>query len=824
MRFAIIFFLIIFSTTTFAGTGFWLRGQDFTNFIAGSKANFMTQTPPNLSSADSVFEPDLNSVIGEWYTSSFRSTVQMHTGVSFWLNGISPMDAEIEWELYDFNPLNQRSTLIARGTVSPSNNENYVALAEPYSLDPGRRLRVVLKGSGKIALDKTDLSSKSEWVSKTNEVFSAPGIQKTGLIYFESCSFEEVACTSNLSCNDSNPFTQDTCINVGACEAYCEYDSCSPSCTSPLDCQDGNPLTIDWCVNAGSCDGYCTNNACEVQCDSQQDCNDKNPGTTDVCNFPGTCFSSCENIPVAEKTITQESCRIFECSGNNCTETLAINCCGNNLCEQGETCAADCIGVNLEVLSPLIGDYVVLGEEFFVVVKNPVKTPLLVNGFFGKHNLLDDGQHNDELPNDGIYGLNFKVSENETPGIKTIAVEDKQSGKTIFFHLNVIPVLEVSLQEGKKEYILSDVLEVSGNVSKKSRPLQKDVYITGMASGKTIFSNKVPSDAYGNFYFSYKSLSTDPAGDWIVEATVSDGFGNKGKKSVSIVFFEPEQDLPLKLKLVDGFNGNTTAGGKISARLVVTKNSIPLDGAVLSTKIKAKDIELVPEGNGVYFLETVLPGDLSAGRFSVVVRAEKGVDFGQKVINFELMPREIIVDIKPDKESFLVGETSEIEVGVSFKNGDKIDGVNIEVKVGGQPVQVIEKEGSFFVFYKVEEATQFNVEVIVTAPSGSTGSGTFTGLIEGYSIWYYLETYAILITAILVIFLGLVSFIGYAKYEAETKNNLERREEELLKEIKYLQTRYFKLGTITRKKYDELILKYEQELNIIRKKLGKANK
>jgi len=77
--------------------------------------------------------------------------------------------------------------------------------------------------------------------------------------------------------------------------------ACEIACYSDLDCDDSEPSTIDVCNNDGECQAKCTNIfvelPCQPACGNDSDCDDLEPSTLDVCNNDGDCSASCVNIP-----------------------------------------------------------------------------------------------------------------------------------------------------------------------------------------------------------------------------------------------------------------------------------------------------------------------------------------------------------------------------------------------------------------------------------------------------------------------------------------------------------------------------------------------
>ncbi|MCR4334932.1 MAG: hypothetical protein NUV57_00145, partial [archaeon] len=522
MRNAWLLFVILFATASMAtSNSYWLRGDDFTSLFEGTQNNFMTANPPNVSSSKTVFLPDEKGVLGTWYTTSFSNGLQLHTGITFWANNIDSSKPLI-WELYEYNPNSVDNKLIATGVLDSGKNESKVTLEQAYTLAPGSRLKLVLKlEDGKIILDEGNLSGKSEWTSDSGETFKAIGISSTALLFLNQCDFANVICKENLSCDDKDPFTQDTCNNPGTCSSSCSYSTCEPACINGLDCADENPLTIDVCKNSGTCNAECGSITCNPICSVNSDCDDNNPKTKDICKYSDTCFASCVNEPF-EGTITEKACTINECVGTNCSISVSVNCCGNDLCEQGETCMDDCAGNTLEIIKPKFGSYLNLEEDFNIIVNAGIGKKVTATGFFGTAELFDDGKHNDKNPNDGVYGNSFTAPSEEK--VESIEISDGLQKK--YMQLNVIPLLETILNTNKEEFIVTDSLVITGVISRKSNPVIAEVTITAENEGEIIFETKQELDKFGNFNYSYRSFSLDPAGIWSIKIYAKDDFGN----------------------------------------------------------------------------------------------------------------------------------------------------------------------------------------------------------------------------------------------------------------------------------------------------------
>ncbi|MEK6958040.1 MAG: hypothetical protein AABW99_03620, partial [archaeon] len=547
--FFIIFFLAILCSFAFSETAYWLRGNDFTNLIEGYRANFLTSTSPNASSSESVFSAGEGGVIGRWYSAAFASAVQLYRGVTFWSNGLEAPSAEISWELYDFDPKSLESRFLAKGE-GVQEGESSAVLPQPVTIASGHRLKFVLYADGKgakITLDGSSVTSKSEWVSPDGGKFSALGVKSTALIAITQCGESEIACTSNASCADSNPYTEDTCLNAGTCQASCTHAQCEPGCVYNSDCSDENPLTLDVCENIGTCTSYCANTICRTACSNDAACNDGNDKTREKCEYAGTCYSYCMNTELVNTTISETGCRVIECTGKSCVEKEKDNCCGNGLCEQGETCNEDCSGVSMIVVSPGQQDYFVSGDSMNLIIQTEKGATVTATGFFGNETLLDDGRNNDSKAGDGIFGKSIPVSA-ENAGTQMIAVESSiPKRQSIFLYAKIIPRLDVRLSAEQTEIVPGDSIVVTGNVSRKGMPVQGTVLIEGFSnpdsgtSQKSAFSGgSAQSDSFGNFFYRQQTSQSLGFGALSVKASVSDALGNKGEASAQLNVITPE--------------------------------------------------------------------------------------------------------------------------------------------------------------------------------------------------------------------------------------------------------------------------------------------
>jgi hypothetical protein len=163
-----------------------------------------------------------------------------------------------------------------------------------------------------------------------------------------------VEFVAGASCDDGDPCTMsDTCVagedGARGCAGApvpiddgdpCTADACVDGAVShaPLDgvvCDDPDDL----CVGAGLCDAGVCDLAVIVSCD------DGDPCTVDTCEAAtGTCAHAL--APTGTACDDGDACTTADaCDAGLCLGATVADCCGNGVCEAGESCACgDCAG------------------------------------------------------------------------------------------------------------------------------------------------------------------------------------------------------------------------------------------------------------------------------------------------------------------------------------------------------------------------------------------------------------------------------------------------------------------------------------------------
>jgi len=242
-------------------------------------------------------------------------------------------------------------------------------------LEPGQTAQVNVTGVGcssgmysiPLVINYTDVAYGAEYSFSGEKPLVSRCMGSSATPTPPECSSDSECGQNSTPCNSycdgniaysypSNPATCQRVCNNGKC-----YD-CSPSCGSatPTDCGKGSYCSSGACIscpanygncnenpsdlcevnldedesNCGSCGNICgggelcCSGACKTPaCTTNAQCDDSNSCTKDICNNPGTCNAECTHTPITP-------------------------CCGNTVCEAGESysncpqdcCNSDCTG------------------------------------------------------------------------------------------------------------------------------------------------------------------------------------------------------------------------------------------------------------------------------------------------------------------------------------------------------------------------------------------------------------------------------------------------------------------------------------------------
>jgi len=167
---------------------------------------------------------------------------------------------------------------------------------------------------------------------------------------------KQITCENDADCDDSDSFTEDSCLLPGTFDSFCVNDPIE--CFIDSDCDDSNINTADICNNPGTVDSFCTNDP--INCFVNSDCGINGfvgntfcidddvyqPFETNSCDDAGTSSSSCsvennnELVEVCDDTCVDGECVPIECSVDSDCDDSNINT--EDICNNAGTVDSFC--------------------------------------------------------------------------------------------------------------------------------------------------------------------------------------------------------------------------------------------------------------------------------------------------------------------------------------------------------------------------------------------------------------------------------------------------------------------------------------------------
>ncbi len=675
-------------------------------------------------------------------------------------------------------------------------------------------------------------------------------------------------CVSDEGCDDSNPLTFDSCRNEGLCSAYCENKGCEVQCSSAADCDDGDTLTSDSCKNPGTCFSFCENEGCDPGCAANADCDDSNPSTTDICVGAGGCNAVCVNLDdcgdavcgagetkcncpqdcgICSETESLRICVSYSCDREACKAYPAADCCGNDICESGEdyvTCELDCKpgALELEVLGAQDGEFFLRGEQILVKVKATVDSydvsdaEISVKGPLGEVNLSNDGRHNDDERGDAVYANLLAVGDGVEEGEHYIFIEGKRGNlaRIIKHPYHIVPRLELSVSSDKDNYFLGDRITVTGSVKKRGSPVSVAMDANIVSNGTLVFNEGITPDSGGNFSFSYHSSFLDKEGPWKIAAYAVDGNRNYGFVEKAVNFTIPPSTSFLEVSVIEPVERVFRRGG--STRIMVSVadegGAVANVAEVSAITPRGNTIALENEGAGTYTADYYFGWDFPEGRQKFEILAEKAdgnttySGKGSFDVNISKIGLDIEV-ISPGEGHFRAGDYIPVELKISYPDGKLVENAGARAVIGENEVVLEVGEGGLYradIFVEMEYAGKNSIVFEIEDPYGNYANGSKVVEVSGFSMMYPFRKYGRSILLAGIAALLVVVILGIKIARRRRISGLANRRKNLETEIKILQTQYFKEGTLSRKNYNEMMSKYEEKLDGVKKAIDEERR
>ncbi len=578
-------------------------------------------------------------------------------------------------------------------------------------------------------------------------------------------------------------------------DSVCEGSETASNCPQDCGCPTGQIL----------CSGSCVTPACN----SNADCNDNNPDTTDTCNNPSTCTASCSSTAGAP-------------APSPIAPTL-----------QSST---------LQILSPTSNQSFKRGDTMNVRIKltsgadNLIDAKATAEIFSFPYKLYDDGLHNDEKTNDGIYGNDIEIKSWHEGEYKIIlaASKDGYTGSVTELKINVDPKLDVNITFDKSEYSKGIEMQISGDVKSKPKTSSYggDVKIL-FSSGSWKFSKDEPLGVQGNFFAIYPISFGDPEGTWNVNVTIIDSFKNYVSKIFAMPVKTPPAGSFYYVKFLSPTEGLSYSRGEVVKTTVeVSELGTLISGSNVSLKTPTGDlIELNETSSGVYSTDYNIGWEHPTGNVSLVVEGKKevkgAVKAGGNFILLKVNPAKIKVDLlSPTKTDFVAGEIVKLSVRAYYPDGTAVRSGSLETtSPSGEKIFLKEAEpGTYYAEYKIQEGEEGQWKMQLNAADTFQNSAALQKIlfISQITIFYLLlqDWWAVALGA------SPFAYLGYRSYQKfSVKIGAQKMKEELGridKMKKDAQINYYKKGSIDKQTYSDMMKQYESREAELKSKLSRA--
>jgi len=556
------------------------------------------------------------------------------------------------------------------------------------------------------------------------------------------------------------------------------------------------------------------------------------------CNCEDDCGSCRGEVP-------GKACEIYQCDENLICRPVKIpGCCGNLTCEDDETygnCPADCLptSVNVEILMPDQNQSVNRGEEVILKAKLDSEGRSVSGAIVNILNLptevkmFNDGEHEDGLIGDNVYGYIYKIPSDLETGIIDLnfsALFQGIGGSNVVT-ISVTDILETNFIP-LDSYALGDIINVQGTVKRIDEsatfPLRFSIVHNGEAIGEEIFDMQED----GSFNLQYRTSVHDPVGDWDVILEGNDMLGNRVYVQKNIRVLEARETAFLTINIISEIKGSYTRGENIEViAMVYDEESAIIKGAGADLITPSGDtIELRELQEGKYSGLFPIPFTLGEGqqffKITAIKVSETLEQSGSLDFDVTITPAELTINlIDPEGEFFRVGDTLNPIVTVRYPNEEPVPNATVTGLINNQEIEFIpERAGLFKADYVFKEGDEGRVKLSVNARDSYGNSSYIEESFEvaGVSLAsFFMQN--IWIVVLVIIIIGAVGGFMYRQYiHVSGIDSLLKRKRELGILQKELQKDYYKKASIPKEEYDRLKDEYTSEMSEIEEKIAHA--
>ena len=646
-------------------------------------------------------------------------------------------------------------------------------------------------------------------------------------------AFVTTSCVTNDVCGNNIKETSETCDGTDLDNQTCvtqDYDSGTLACSAGC-----GTFDFTGCVTDAVC-GNSTKEAGEICDGSDLD--------SQTCVLQG--FTS-------GTLACDSSCLLFNTT--SCLGTTSTGICGNNDCESvyGEdygNCKTDCAtpkDITYTFYSP--------EENQVFAINDKVTIRVLIKGdssattgdevtwvklssspeTFNETILYDDGEHEDGAENDGVFANSFWIGKDITAGTKTILIDtriattDKQATRKII----VDPTLSLSAATNKTNYQQGDKIRFEGVIVRSGNNIATAVNAEILFDGKVIYDWNGTSDSEGKYFGEYQTTTISPTGEWTINITTEDFYGNAGTFTKNINIFESKPFSALAVLFNTRFESPPKKGGRVKLEInVLDEYNEFVSGAEVELITAGNETIVLQENNGNYSTNYTIPLDSLSSTQKFLVKAVKksasSLQRGEGDFSFNVASSEITIDlIEPKIFDYSAGEEINIKANISYPSGEPITQPVILATLGDRQITLIAiEEGVYTASYFISPSDEgINVlSLVVNDAFANSGTSNYNVVISGTSPMYWLRSYP----ATIGLAAGIIAlFIAIIITSLSRKSNLKyliRKKDELTKSKENIQDRYYKQNTLKRDDYNQYRAKYDSEIKATEQEIIRLEK
>ena len=500
------------------------------------------------------------------------------------------------------------------------------------------------------------------------------------------------------------------------------------------------------------------------------------------------------------------------------------------------TAAPTATAVTVTIENPKENQTFKRGDTILVKAKSSSSVNLIAELNTTSVKLFDDGEHQDDKLNDGIYANNLTVYFLEK-GLYELKIRVDEIGYAGESSIKILidPTLKI-LSEYKKEYFKGQDIIFSGKtLDVNNKSISNSTINVSVSYSDFQRSITTKTDANGNFSQNYYVGFLDPEGNWSLRIDARDTLGNSGFLTSIIPVKTPPEAAFYYIKFTTPLIGLTyTRGDKIPISVEVSEGSMPVSDANLSFRVPSGEIlDLKESAPGVYTGEYVLGFDEPYGNHTIEVfgykTENKILKGGTGVISLNVNPAKLKMELlSPQIKQFTAGQKVKITTRISYPDGTL--GRNLLVSLSGplnESVSFSEIEpGVYQTVYKLKKGEEGPWVMQLEARDQHDNSGIIKQVVQvnPITIFYLILTYWYFVAVGISPF----AYLGYKisnKYFQKSRVKSHTEELNRIKKMKKdAQIKYFKEGSIDRGTYKKLLEEYEKRQEEVRSKLAKLKK